>query len=274
MKFRAELALVFLFWLACCVVASGADSPDTSLRPTNQIEIYRNLVFEYAVLRQPLPASQKIEEALQVNSTGQINEDKLRQDLANRGVAVEAGEVIQITAIDFERKHVLFEVNGGGKKKKKWWQRIRVQAGVSGTGIPPPQPPTDRDRRAPSPTEGAPVMKGRGSWVTVNFPGSVPDMTPSDMKQLLAGVFDFSQRSAAVPWIETIPEEYREAIQEKKAVVGMTREMVLAAMGQPNRKVREIQDGREIEDWIYGDPPFVTFVRFIGDEVVEVKEFR
>jgi hypothetical protein len=85
-------------------------------------------------------------------------------------------------------------------------------------------------------------------------------------------VFDFSQRSATVPWIETIPEEFRKAIKEKRAAVGMNREMVLAALGRPPRKVRETTDGVEREDWIYGNPPFVTFVTFVGDEVIEVRE--
>jgi hypothetical protein len=100
----------------------------------------------------------------------------------------------------------------------------------------------------------------------------VPDVTPAEVKQLLAGVFDFEARSAVTPWIETIPEEFREPVKERRVVVGMTREIVLAAKGRPEKKIRETKDGVEYEDWIYGQPPFTIFVTFRGDEVVEVKD--
>ena len=54
----------------------------------------------------------------------------------------------------------------------------------------------------------------------------------------------------------------------------MDREMVLAALGRPLSKVREEKNGQETEDWIYGNPPFLTFVTFVGEEVVEIKEFK
>ncbi len=91
---------------------------------------------------------------------------------------------------------------------------------------------------------------------------------------MLAGVLDFSQESATKPWIETIPEKFRQAIEEHRAIAGMNRKMVLAALGRPQNKVRETENGVETEDWIYGYPPMVTFVTFIGDEVVEVQEFK
>jgi len=58
--------------------------------------------------------------------------------------------------------------------------------------------------------------------------------------------------------------------------VGMDREMVLAAMGRPDRKVRERDaDGNDTEDWIYGNPPGRTiFVTFIGEKVARVQQFN
>ena len=56
----------------------------------------------------------------------------------------------------------------------------------------------------------------------------------------------------------------------------LTREDVKTILGQPDYpKQRETtKDGLETEDWIYGTPPArTTFVTFIGDKVVRVKEF-
>jgi len=53
----------------------------------------------------------------------------------------------------------------------------------------------------------------------------------------------------------------------------MNRDQVLMAVGRPIRKSRELKEGTEIEDWIYGEPPGrVSFVTFSGDKVIHVKE--
>ena len=122
----------------------------------------------------------------------------------------------------------------------------------------------------------APGYQGAGSTLILDFGKPLPDMTPDELKQFLGPLLDFSkQRSATVNWIETLPLEMQAAIKDRKALVGMDREMVVAAMGRPERKIRERDpDGLELEDWIYGDPPSKTiFVTFAGEKVVRVKEF-
>jgi hypothetical protein len=78
-----------------------------------------------------------------------------------------------------------------------------------------------------------------------------------------------------VQWADSLPPKVREAIAEKRADVGMDHDEVTAALGRPQRKVRERDaDGNDIEDWIYGTPPAkTTFVRFEGDKVVRVSEY-
>jgi hypothetical protein len=268
---KSVLAFVLfsLVWAAPAPANSPVDSSEPPLTQEHRLSIMRQLAFEYATTLQPLPASQKEKEALQVDRTGQIDEARLRQTLANRGVAVQPGEIVQVTGLEFKRDSILFEINGGGKKKKKWYQRIRIQAGGPVSGGPPP-PPTS----TPVPPGGEQIKLGAGSWIVLSFTGSLPDMNPDQVKQMLGGVLDFSRQSVTVPWIETIPEELRQAIEEGRVMVGMNKKMVLTALGRPDRKVREVRDGQETVDWIYGNPPFVTFVVFVGDEVVEVKEYR
>ena len=90
---------------------------------------------------------------------------------------------------------------------------------------------------------------------------------------MLAPILDFEKRSATETYIETLPPEIKQAITEKKAIVGMDRDQVLMAIGRPQRKSRELKDGVELEDWIYGEPPGrMTFVTLAGSKVVKVKE--
>jgi len=126
--------------------------------------------------------------------------------------------------------------------------------------------------------EGGPpgIQPGMGSTIFLEFGKAVPDLTPDDLKKLMAPFLDFSkQRSAAVQWFDTLPPEMKKAIQDRRPVVGMDREEVVAAIGKPDHKVRERDtDGIDIEDWIYGQPPSKTvFVRFSGDHVTSIKQF-
>ena len=101
-------------------------------------------------------------------------------------------------------------------------------------------------------------------------------MSAEDLMHDLGAFLDFSkEHSAAVNWIDTLPPQFKQAIKDRLAVVGMDHEMVLAAMGRPDHKVRERDpNGEQTEDWIYGSPPAKTiFVTFNGDKVIKVKEY-
>jgi hypothetical protein len=96
------------------------------------------------------------------------------------------------------------------------------------------------------------------------------------LKQILAPFLDFNkERSASVHWIDTLPPEMKKAITERHAIPGMDREEVVAALGKPDRKVRERDsNGNDTEDWIYGHPPDKTiFVHFTGEKVTTIKQY-
>jgi len=121
-----------------------------------------------------------------------------------------------------------------------------------------------------------PVNTNAGATVYLDFDKPLPDMTPDELKQYLSSFLDFSkQHSAAVQWVESLPPDIQIAIKDRRPAVGMDREMVVAALGRPDRKVREkAPDGTETEDWIFGKPPAKTvFVKFEGDKVVQVQQF-
>ena len=90
---------------------------------------------------------------------------------------------------------------------------------------------------------------------------------------MLAPVLDFEKHSATEQAIDNMPPEIKQAVKENRAIEGMDRDQVIMAIGKPRTKTREIKDGIETEDWIYGLPPGkITFVTFNGSKVTKVKE--
>jgi hypothetical protein len=228
------------------------------LKPESRMLLIRYVDGEFGKLVQSLPAGKK---GFKIVPGQPVNKQKLNDALRLYGTAATRGDTVQITGIEFRSQEVLLQINGGGKKHFNWRQHIQV--GVGNAGTPPPEV------FAPS----QPI----GGVLIVDYGRPVPDMSPADLKNDLAAFFDFSkQHSATVNWVDTLPPQFKEAIKDHRALVGMDQEMVLAAMGRPEHKVREKgPDGNETEDWIYGNPPaHTTFVTFAGDTVIRVEEFN
>jgi hypothetical protein len=112
-----------------------------------------------------------------------------------------------------------------------------------------------------------------GSWVTLVFPGKIPNLSVDQVKQALGNVLDFSRHSPTILYSPQVPPKFKEAIKNHQVIVGMDRDAVLSSKGSPDRRVREVRDGVEQEDWIYGSPPHVLFVTFDGDSVVNVQQY-
>jgi len=192
----------------------------------------------------------------------------LDRAVATHGAAINTGDHVQITKLDFRDKTIVVDVNGGGRPKKHW--RDHIQFGMGGT-MPTAQTTTTQQENGPPG-----IQPGMGSTLFLEFEKSVPDLTPDELKQILAPFLNFAkERSSAVQWADTLPPEMKKAIQERRPLVGMDREEVVAAMGRPEHKVRERDnDGNDIEDWIYGQPPSKTvFVRFMGDRVTSIRQY-
>ncbi len=100
----------------------------------------------------------------------------------------------------------------------------------------------------------------------------MPELEPQQLKDLLRPVFDFNAKSAVEAYLDTLPPKIRDAIKQHQVLVGMNRDMVMAAMGRPQKKIREKDGELEYEEWIYGEPPQdVDFVRLAGDEVIRLE---
>jgi len=182
---------------------------------------------------------------------------KIQELIADHGPAAKPGDRIMITNVEIRDRYIHFEINGGAKKKMKWYQHIEV----GGLGGSTPVAPVDN-------------TIPRGSYVDLQFDHFVPEISPEQIKKMLAPVFDFNATSAAQAYLETLPPKVKEAIKNHQVLVGMNQEMVTYSKGRPPQKIREADKdtGKEYEEWIYGTPPEeVQFVRFIGDEVVRLE---
>lgn len=184
------------------------------------------------------------------------NDAVLFQTMQAHGAAAKVGDKVQITNIVFHDKSVYVEINGGPKKKTKWYQHITI-SGMGGSAAP-----LDTNQAQPT-----------GSAVTLEFQKYVPEMTGDELEKLLSPVLDFSVKTAAEVYIDTMPPKIREAMKKHEVLVGMNKDMVIMAKDRPQSKVWEKDaNGKEYEEWMYGAPPKdVTFVRFMGDEVTQVK---
>ena len=220
-----------------------------------KMQLIRVMDAEFVHVRKNLPVGEK---NLVIAPDGLVKpgDAELYRMAQSFGAAAKVGDRVQITNIVFKEKSIYFEINGGPKKKTKWYQHIEISGmGGSTGGVDPNQ------------------AQPTGAAVTLEFKKHVPEMTGAELKQMLTPVLDFSVKTAAEVFVDTLPPKIREAVKKHEVLVGMNHDMVVMAKDRPPQKVREKDDkGKEYEEWIYGAPPQdVVFVRFAGDEVVQVK---
>jgi hypothetical protein len=221
-----------------------------------KLAIVRYVDGEYAKALQPLPHEKK---GFKVAVGKPLNGKELQYELRHDGVCANPGDTVQITKIDFHSKDIAVQIDGGGKMK--FHLREHLQVGI-GDMAPPPM--------VDHPNEG------RGTTIILDYGRPVPDLTPDELKHDLSLLLDFSKHSAAVNWFDSLPPNIQQAIRDHRAVVGMDEEMVIAALGRADHKVRERNaQGQDTTTWIYGNPPAKTvFVIFIDEKVTKVEVFN
>lgn len=226
-----------------------------NLSDGTKMQLIRVMDAEFVHVRKNLPVGEK---DLVIAPDGLVKpgDAQLYRLAQTYGAAAKVGDRVQITNIVFKEKSIYLEINGGPKKKTKWYQHIEISGmGGSTGGVDPNQ------------------AQPTGAAVTLEFKKHVPEMTGAELKQMLTPVLDFAVKTAAEVFVDTLPPKIKEAVKGHEVLVGMNHDMVVMAKDRPEQKVREKDDkGKEYEEWIYGAPPKdVVFVRFAGDEVVQVK---
>ena len=227
------------------------------LTEQDRIELVRGLDAEYATVKQLLPRAKK---ALPFESTGSFDKKVWQAASREYGPAGRVGDLVQITKISIESDRLVLQINGGFNGGRKWYDGAQVGGGMGGGG---PMTPLGRgDSNAPG-----------GTTIEILFHKPLEPMKAAEVKKMLAPVLDFDKRTATEIYAEALPPEVQTAIHDKKVVEGMDRDQVLMALGRPNHKSREVKDGIELEDWVFGHPPGkIVFVTFNGSKVIKVKE--
>ena len=235
--------------------ASVKESAPRESRRDARIDLIRGLSSEVAVAKIAMPRGKH---GIYLNIQGQLDQAKADAELRQNGAAIRPGMPVEITKVTFKGDQIIFEINHGGKSGKKWYQRIYVGMGTA-------DQPIVRDDRTP--------VLAYGSWIALKRPGNLADLTVPQVKKLLGSVLDFERHAPTVLYAASVPPKIKDAIKKHEVLVGMDRDAVLSSKGPPDRKVREVREGAEQEDWIYGLPPHVLFVSFDGDTVTAVRQY-
>ncbi len=222
----------------------------------DRVEITRGLTAEYATVKQFLPRSKK---PLPFESDGTWDKERWRELGKEFGPAARVGDLVQISKVIIENDQIVLEINGGIKGGRKWYDSVQIGGGMGGGGT-------------------TPIGQGNsnaqsGTTIAVLFHKPLEPIKAATIKKLLLPVLDFEKRSATVLYTDTLKPEVKKAIQDKRVLEGMDRDQVVLALGRPDHKSREVKDGLELEDWVFGRPPGkITFVTFNGSKVIKVKE--
>lgn len=228
---------------------------EAKLSQVERANIIRGLVAEFGTAKTMIPRSKK---PLELDPNGQFDQDTWTDAMEEFGPAARLGDMVEITKVEFKDNKLVIQLNHGISGGRKWWHRVQVSG---------------NSNRGSTLGSGATVYAPGGTTLALTFEDGIPSVEPAEFKKMLKPVLDFEQRSATELYMDKLPQEFKDAIEAKKAVVGMDRDMVLLARGKPSSKVRDFKDGVETEDWIYGVPPGnVSFITFEDGKVIRIKD--
>ena len=217
-------------------------------------QLIRTFQADEAFAVRPLPLGTK---GVVLHANGQLSPagSGYAEELEKYGVSSKPGDKVVITKFEVRPDRILFEFNDGPQKHHHILQHIEVGGGVGMA------PLAQDDGHQPI-----------GSRMVLVFQKFVPEMTASDLRKLIAPMVDFSLKTPAEAFADTLPPKLKGAVMNHEVLVGMNREMVMRAVGQPDQKIRETDGQTPFEEWIYGQPPHeVQFVRFNGNRVIRLE---
>ena len=227
---------------------------NTPITERTKQQLIRVFQADEAFAVRPLPLGTR---GIVLHANGQLSPSgkDFAAELDKYGISVKPGDRVVITKFEVKPDRILFEFNDGPEKHHHILQHIEVGGGMGGI------PLAQDDGHVPI-----------GSRMTLVFNKFVPEMTAAQVRYLIAPMIDFSLKTPVQAFADTLPPKLKGAVLNHEVLVGMNREMVLKAVGQPDQKVRETEGQMPFEEWIYGQPPHeVQFVRFNGNRVIRLE---
>ena len=248
---RVGLLLTVLAMLAMTAAPASAQ-----LSQDSRFQIIRTLVADSAAARTVMPLG---DNGIELSEAGEIDKDKLREELQTEGRSIEIGDVVTITNVSFDDDKIEVELNDGGTVKTSILDRITFSAGarVSRTD--------SNDRNEPA----------TGSKIVLRFDDKVPSGLNSDtLKIYLSPVLDFNKQNFMDSGIESLPDEFQDAVRAQEVMIGMDESTVLMSLDRPNRRIRENVDGVQQTTWIYYRNGVARhFITFENGVVIKTAEY-
>jgi hypothetical protein len=217
-------------------------------------ELIRVLQSEQGFAMRPFPMGHK---GLKLEANGKLSPagEPYLDMVTENGICAKPGDRVVLSDIKFDHNKIIFDLNGGPDLKHRLLRHVQLGGGG-----------------AMSPVVQDDGQAATGARLTLEFKGHIPELTGTEVEALLAPLISFGVKTPIEAFTDTLPPKLKSAILDHNVMVGMTTDMVLFAMGQPERKVREIEGQMPFEEWIYGAPPKpVQFVRINGNRVIRVE---
>ena len=221
----------------------------------NRQEVIRILQSEQGFAMRPFPRGHR---GLTLEANGKLAPagEPYLEMVTKEGTSAKPGDRLVLTDVKIENSKIIFDLNGGPDHKHRFLRHVEI-----GTG--PMMGPVVQDGNEQDPV---------GARLTLDFKGHIPELTGVQVKALLAPLISFDVKTPIQAFTDTLPSKLKDAILNHQVMVGMSTEMVLFSLGQPQRKVREMDGQMPFEEWIYGQPPKdVQFVRINGNRVIRVE---
>jgi hypothetical protein len=234
--------------------------PATPLDARGHQDLLRTLTADQGFAMRPFPRGKK---GIFLAANGKLSPvgEKYVAAVTEQGLSVKPGDRVVLSNLRIDKDRLIFDINGGPDRKHDFLRHIEVGMG----GGPNMTSPVVQD----------PGQEPVGARLTLTFAKFVPELTPAQVKSLLAPLISFEMKTPVQAYTDTLPPRIKDAILNHHVMVGMSTDMVLFALGQPENKSREIEGQMPFEEWIYGHAPQeVQFVRINGNRVIRVELAR
>ena len=231
------------------------DLPKLPMDPKNRLEVIRIMQSEQGFAMRPFPKGHK---GLTLEANGKLEPagEPYLNMITKEGTSAKPGDRLVLTDVKIENNKMIFDINGGPDKRHRFLRHVEI-----GTG--PMMNPVVQDGNDQDPA---------GARLTLDFKGHIPELTGQQVKALLAPLISFDVKTPIQAFTDTLPPKLKDAILNHHVMVGMSTDMVVFALGQPERKIREMEGQMPFEEWIYGQPPKdVQFVRINGNRVIRLE---